>query len=628
MQSLLHKLRHVKVEERIGPLKKEADASTLEQFIDSGVKFVISADSAPQLEAVFYKAIEKLLDCVKPNGRGDSILQEGGVYDGCWLESTGTINAELLSRFVPAVAGATLAQFARLQRDDGLIPYKITAAGEPVFRQIQLVTPLMRSAWHYYKLNGEDDDFLELMYEAVERYDAWLAKYRNTRGTGCVEAFCTFDTGHDLSARFWHVPDTPYGGDARYYDPNSPVLPFVAPDLTAAVYCSRRYAGLVAEKLGKGADVDAWIEKAEQMQRDLLAHCYDEVDQCFYDVDRHGQFVRVQSDVLLRVLACEVGDGALFAQMLRQYLLNTRKFFAKYPLTSIALDDPRFDPHASYNTWSGATNWLTLIRTPHAFEHHQRYVELSWIMNPIINAMARFERFGQVLSPWTGEEGYTESYSPAILGVLDFIERSCGILPRPDGDVWITALLPTALDHGAALANGTGYSRVIDGQLFELVIGSAADGKGDGEVAGKVADEVTGEVAGEVSARVNDDVHAGVKSHVHGGVSTQSSSDAGLKFSFPGAEPPLPEQAKFAELYIDGQLAYRFPEGLRLVTDRHGVLQAIIGMTARTVEGEVNVDVAGERRSYPVRIGGNEIWTVSDDGLKLVAKQGIVYPTY
>jgi hypothetical protein len=48
----------------------------------------------------------------------------------------------------------------------------------------------------------------------------------------------------------------------------------------------------------------------------------------------------VQSDVLLRVLACEVGDDAFFDTALARCLLSTRKFFARFPFTSVAPDDP------------------------------------------------------------------------------------------------------------------------------------------------------------------------------------------------------------------------------------------------------------------------------------------------
>lgn len=421
--------------------------------------------SSGQLDKVHAEALARLPDCVAADPDGQPMLLEGGVYRGCWLESTGTINAEILARFDPALAQSTFERFARWQRDDGLLPYKVTETG-PVFRQIQLVTPLARSVWNHYLLNGRDTAFLRTMYEALARMDDWLAAHRNTRGTGCVEAFCTFDTGHDLSPRFWHAPDTPHLGDPAKCDPDSPILPFLAPDLTASVYCGRKYLARMARELGEPAD--GWEAKAEQSLRSLMTHCYDERDGFFYDRDRNGAFVRIQSDVLLRVLACEVGDGEFFAAALRRYLLNTRKFFAKYPFTSIAMDDPRFDPFSHYNTWSGATNFLSLIRAPHAFERHGRHVELTWVLQPIVTAMANMKRFAQCLSPWTGEEGFTETYSPAILGVLDFIERLCGILPTPQGELWFTGLLPKPMSFHMEPVEHTSYSRTVSGVTFEL----------------------------------------------------------------------------------------------------------------------------------------------------------------
>ncbi|MBB3111612.1 hypothetical protein FHS18_003680 [Paenibacillus phyllosphaerae] len=459
---LLDKLRKADTANKIGPLKKESDTAVLSEFEQSGVKFA----STGRLEAVYYNALGKLLDCIVPTGGPEPILHEGGVYLGYWMESTGTINAELLSRFIPSVSASTYRAFAKHQREDGLMPYKVTPNG-PVFRQIQMVTPLARCVWNHASLHGHDGDFLPAMYAAMSRHDQWLADYRDTRGTGGVEAFCTFDTGHDLSPRFWHVPDTPHLGDPAQVYPDSPILPFVAPDLTANVYCQRLYLAKIAEALGVNGE--EWQAKAERSLQSLYAQCFDDEDHFFYDRDRQDRFVRVQSDVLLRVMACEVGDRAFFDTMLEKYLLNTRKFFAKYPFTSMAMDDPRFDPFSSYNTWGGATNFLSLIRTPHAFEHHGRHVELTWIMFPILAAMANMERFGQVLSPWTGEEGYTESYSPAILCVLDYVERLCGIMPTPEGELWFGGLTPYDFDHGEEIASHTAYARTVDGATYELV---------------------------------------------------------------------------------------------------------------------------------------------------------------
>lgn len=472
---LLTKLRCVEVADRLGPLDRATDAGLVAEWQASGVRFVASS---PEMEAQYYRAIRELLSCIKPAGGEEPILHEGGIYLGCWLESTGTINAELLARFLPSIAERTFASFARHQREDGLFPYKLTANG-PAFSQIQLVTPLARSVWTHYRTNGADRSFLARMYGAMARYDDWLATWRDTRGTGGVEAFCAYDTGHDLSPRFWHVPDSPLGNDPTRYNPDNPILPFVAPDLTANVACQRLYLARIAEELGE--DGTPWRTKADASIAALFEQCFDASDAFFYDRDRHGRFVRVQSDVLLRVLACEVGDDAFFEAALKRYLLNTRKFFAKYPFTSIALDDPRYSPAYDYNSWAGPTNFLSLIRVAHAFEQHGRYVELTWAMQPTLSALFKAERFAQTLDPFTGRVGFTEAYSPSILCLLDFVERLSGILPRPDRTLWFTGLTPQQVQH-RDVAHETAYARTVDGARFELLnTAEGSTGFRDGE---------------------------------------------------------------------------------------------------------------------------------------------------
>jgi hypothetical protein len=306
------------------------------------------------------------------------------------------------------------------------------------------------------------------MYHAIANHVEWLIKYRDTRGTGCVEAFCTFDTGNDASPRFWGVPDTPYESDPAKYDPDSPVLPYLAPDLTANIHCQMKYLQKMAQELG--IEGTSWDTKSEAKKESLMKYCYDEDDRFFYDRDINDQFVRTQSVNLLRVYASEAGDDSMFADALKRYFLNTKKFFCRYPLTTMALDDPGYFQLNGYNSWSGQISFLSEIRIPHAFEYHRRYVELSWIFQPIVTLLSRFKNFTGASSAWVGgeRESFT-SYSPTSLCLMDFLERLCGITPRPEGTLWFTALIPRGIDYGETVAEETGYSRRVDGALFEFV---------------------------------------------------------------------------------------------------------------------------------------------------------------
>lgn len=461
IQSALVRLRAAAPAE----VKAGLSGELAEQVGFSGVGF--AAVGGP-LEARWHQALTELEQCIRPLGDSTPVLNEGGVYVGSWIESTGTINAEVLSRLAPRTAKETFALFARHQRGDGLIPYKVTADG-PAYSQIQIVTPLARSVWNHYELHRQteaaDQGWLRHMYQSMARYDTWLATNRDTRGTGCVEAFCTFDTGHDLSPRFWFAPERCLHGDAAQCDPEAALVPYLAPDLTANVACQRRYLAKIARELGE--DPDPWDRKAEASLRALFEQCYDEQDGTFYDVDAQGSRVRVVSDVLMRVLASEIGDVEFFATALQRYILNTAHFLSHYGFTSISVSDPRFDGDHTRNSWAGPVNFLTQIRAPHAFEHHGRPAELAMVTRPLLGALALADRFPQCIDPWSGSAGFTTAYSPAILWLLDTVERTCGIAPGPDGTLSFTSLAPTRLDHGAAVA-ATAYSRTVAGVHYEL----------------------------------------------------------------------------------------------------------------------------------------------------------------
>ncbi|MCR2792323.1 hypothetical protein NQ156_04520 [Microbacterium sp. zg.Y625] len=438
----------------------DADDPVAREVHATGIRFVALGGG---LEQRWQQAWRELRACIAPIGSSAPLLHEGGVYHGAWLESTATINAEMLDRFAPSVTRATHLAFADAQRSDGLLPYKVTADG-PAFTQIQTVTPLARCVWNHYLLTGRDRDYLARMHDAMVRNDAWLAAHRDTRGTGGVEAFCTYDTGHDLSPRFWHMPERCHRGDATAFDPGVPLLPVVAPDLTANVACQREYLALIAAELGE--DAAPWREKAAASRAALHAQCH--VDGMFYDRAAGGSHVRVDSDVLLRVLACEIGDDDVFAAALEDHLMNTRRFLSLAGFTSIAMDDPRFDGDHTRNSWAGPVNALTLLRAAHAFEHHGRVAELALTHAPLLAAMAGHDRFAQCYDPTTADAGYTEVYSPSILWLLDTLERDAGILPRPDGEVWLSGLTPTRLAHGQA-ATATGAARTVAGVHYELV---------------------------------------------------------------------------------------------------------------------------------------------------------------
>ena len=364
------------------------------------------------------------------------LLFEGSTYQGIWQECgphEGLVYASL-TRHIPAgQAIATPLEAARnnhmaffdLQRSDGQLPAAIKVS-DTGFGQIQMVVPIAATAWELAQLTG-DEAFLATAYGACSRWDAWLRQYRDTRKTGLVEGFCTYDTGHDNSPRWSGIPNRCPDADARKA-PQIATMPRLCPDLSATVYGGRVALAVMAKALGKAAEEARWQSDAETIRQLILDKLYCPEDAAFYDLDAQGKFVRVRSDVIGRVLGEHVldlshaRDRAIFDAVWSRQLHNPKAFWAPYPFSSIAQDDPTFVRPIPRNSWGGASQALTALRAPRWMAHYGKQAELDHLMQQWCQAILRHAEFRQQMDPLTGEFTQPDpgGYSPTALVFLSF----------------------------------------------------------------------------------------------------------------------------------------------------------------------------------------------------------------
>jgi hypothetical protein len=362
------------------------------------------------------------------------VLIEGAVYRGIWQEC-GPHEALVYRKFRPDVARDSHMTFFELQRADGQLPAnnKVVETG---FGQIQMVVPIAATAWELARATG-DSALLEAAYRACAAWDGWLMRYRNTRGTGLIEGFCTYDTGHDNSPRWAGMPNQCPNKDARTHHPIA-TLPRLCPDLSATTYGGRQALAQMARALGKTNEADRWTESANRIRDLILAKLYIPEDAAFYDLDATGNFVRVRSDILSRVCGEHVPDQALFDTLWTRQLHNPDAFWAPYPLTSVAMDDPTFVGSIPANSWGGATQALTALRAGRWFDHYGRSAEFTQMMDRWCTALMADMTFRQQMDPRTGAFTHAEAagYSPAALVMVDYSWRLVGVCEEADALHW------------------------------------------------------------------------------------------------------------------------------------------------------------------------------------------------
>ncbi len=393
---------------------------------DAGRDAPVFSTGNRRWQKAYDRALQVLAGNVQVLPRYDApVLIEGASYKGIWQEC-GPHEALVYRPYRDDVARNSHMTFFALQKEDGQLPAnnKHTETG---FGQIQMVVPIAATAWELAQRTG-DGQLLRTAYESCARWDGWLMRYRNTRGTGLIEGFCTHDTGQDNSPRWAGMPNRCPGGDARIC-PKAPGLPRLCPDLSATVYGGRVALAAMAKAMGKNSDADRWSESAEQIRQLILAKLCVPEDAAFYDLDAQGHFVRVRSDVLSRVCGEHVVNRKTFDALWERQIHNPKAFWAPYPLPSIALDDPAFVRPIPRNSWGGASQALTALRAPRCFEYYGKAAELSLLMSRWCEAIQRDMSFRQQVDPMTGEftQADMPGYSPAALVMVDFTWRLAGV---------------------------------------------------------------------------------------------------------------------------------------------------------------------------------------------------------
>jgi hypothetical protein len=115
----------------------------------------------------------------------------------------------------------------------------------------------------------------------------------------------------------------------------------------------------------------------------------------------------------------------MFQELWERQLHNPEAYWAKYPFPSIAMNDPKFVRPVPRNSWGGASQALTALRTLRWLEHYGKGREMQELMQHWCEAIVRTGAFCQQMDPETGVFTQPDpgGYSPCALVFLHFAKR-------------------------------------------------------------------------------------------------------------------------------------------------------------------------------------------------------------
>jgi glycogen debranching enzyme len=227
------------------------------------------------------------------------------------------------------------------QREDGMIPDAIHDEGTVTRLDHPIVADVTKPpliAWAAYKLYEHDGDreFLDEIYEPIVRWNNWWFEHNDVDGNGLCEYQHPYSSGLD---------DSPLWDDG---------MPVEAPDLNTYLYLQQESLARIARVIGKQEDVELWQGRAEVMAQRLVEVAWD-AESGFFWARRNGSSVNVRTPFSLFPLITGQMPPEITDRLVA-HLTDEREFWTRYPVPTVAMDDPKYTPG---KMWRGPT-WVNV----------------------------------------------------------------------------------------------------------------------------------------------------------------------------------------------------------------------------------------------------------------------------
>ena len=390
-------------------------------------------DIKKNYDEVLARLKDKHIGCFR--GYSAPVFFISDTYPGIWLEHAydALFFAKMEPEYLP-VAKNTLMLFIDKQKDSGQLPcFVINPAKNdggfpPVgYSQTQECVSFARLCYEYWELSG-DDEFLVLAFDACEKWVRWQEEKRMTLGTGLMEMFCGYDTGHDNSGRLEGLlyQHSCKDADAENYPEGDPYLPILAPDMNAVFYGSLSALAAMAKALGRKEEEELYAKKAEKVKEKLFRLCYDPDDAFFYDVDRLGNKRKYLSISITNLYCEKVLDKDVAEEIYQKHLKNEDEFWTPFPFPAMAKSDKSFRQNLPGNSWGFYSQGLTILRLTRWMDHYGKGADFDLILEKWLRQWTYSEtvRFGQELHPIEGTPSECSAwYSSCMLLYLYGVRR-------------------------------------------------------------------------------------------------------------------------------------------------------------------------------------------------------------
>ena len=465
-------------------------------FAPSGVTFSTTSEGT---QRVFDQCEALARQNIKEFG-ARTVLQEGAKYHGVWLE-TQPMGGEMYAKRNIEVGLNNILIFMHCQRRDGRMPGMITF--RPPYDGLAVHMDWMQGdfftlpAFKMYYHIGQDKEYLKKLYTALKDFDNYLWTYRDSTGDGCLECWCTWDTGEDNNTRFLangvHARD--HGAWNGEVPPeNRGLLPFKSAEYMAYSYAQRDTLSKISALLENG-ETQLWRDRANALRKRFIERLWDSEHHYAFDRNCHGEVISTLTLANLKCMYNGIFTQAMADFFIAEHMLNPKAFWTPLPLPNIAANDPLFyvdDDHHNLgdnynavmayasgdmadNSWAGPVQGLNVQRSIHALTRYGHHCEATMIGLKWLDNLALHNRYVQQYNPFTGAPAPGENgYGPTVLSALEYIGYLYGVTLEEGLLLWSAARGENASQYTQQMYNSDFSLSITPKEAVAIINGSEA----------------------------------------------------------------------------------------------------------------------------------------------------------
>ncbi len=293
--------------------------------------------------------------------------------------------------------------------------------------------------------SDHDEEYLREMLPKLKRYFDWLQINRDFYGDGLLTIITSFESGMDWKPSydqvvgyekdqagpglFWKMINVDFQNFIRNYNIEKIRKrgKFLVKDagFNTVYFLALQSMARLCRKVNDLTGAERYESRSVQVKNSILNLLWDHEDCAFYDVSgRENRPLKVLTPTIFFPLAIEGLANKFLDKVMQRHYFNKNEFYPRFPLPSVAMDHPSFNPHQSLYLWRGPT-WILNNWFLHRFILKKHYPEEAKQLATAVKELIAKSGFREYYNPFTGEGYGARRFTWAGL-IVDMMEVADG----------------------------------------------------------------------------------------------------------------------------------------------------------------------------------------------------------